>query len=189
MELLRVMRYEFKPEFVPPERRWAPPEDMQARVDAFLDGRTSTRVRRSGGQYRRRARPIPIQDQEAGEEADILLDREVPPEVPGEDEPAQPLPLEDIPPNAPVPVPEGRRKRRRVEWREPAPQPDADDTALFTPSCVSDGVRCMARTWGAGRGGQCIRAKPGRFGSMIGTSRESTKMWETQGVCLCPESW
>ena len=42
---------------------------------------------------------------------------------------------------------------------QPAPPAaDADSPDMFTPSRVTDGTRCLARTWNQGRGGQCASA-------------------------------
>ena len=68
------------------------------------------------------------------------------------------LALEDLPA---VPVPPPRRKRqclaRKAEQSTVVEQ--HEEVALFTPSSVCDGVRCMARTWGNGKGGQCSQKR------------------------------
>ena len=41
----------------------------------------------------------------------------------------------------------------------PAAAPCQDDEPFpFTPECVLDGVRCIARVWGNGAGGQCTKS-------------------------------
>ena len=79
----------------------------------------------------------------------------------------------------PLPVHPSRKRKRYASVRParvvacraapplPPPQPQAALAEAaqqvaerpFTPECVNDGSRCLARTWGGGKGGQC-KSKP-----------------------------
>ena len=57
----------------------------------------------------------------------------------------------------------GMKRQRRlaagVAGRPPVDEPPRDDTMweAFTPTCILNGSRCLARMWGGGVGAQCRR--------------------------------
>ena len=70
--------------------------------------------------------------------------------------PAAPAPV----PAAPAPVPAPALAAVVAAPADPGAAAGLEARfAQFTPVCVVDGSRCLARTWGGGQGGQC-RSKP-----------------------------
>ena len=143
---MRVLRFQYKPTFVEPACRWQPPESIKEQVEAWQGEARLPRPKRPGGRFGKRPRPLAIED---GLVEEAAVD-------PG----PQLLALEDVQPDALVLVPPPR-KRQRV-GRLPPPDNavvEEDDASLFTPQQVLNTVRCEARVWGGGLGGQCTNRK------------------------------
>ena len=60
-ELVRVLKWKHKPNFVDPDSRWAPPADLQAEFDALQAAAALPRTRRPGGRFGKRSRPLAIE--------------------------------------------------------------------------------------------------------------------------------
>ena len=135
--------------------------------------RPSARPRRNPQEVSSASRPAfePIEDALAADLEDVI-DEET---RRSRKRPPSPLPIADAGSTSGVLTGTGRvrrvRRRRDLptaymqvysrETRPSAPPPppaDVEPHNIFTPVCVTDGSRCLARTWNAGRGGQCAAA-------------------------------
>ena len=147
--ILKVLKWKYKPNFVDPNRRWAPPPELQAEVDALQAAAALPRARRPGGRFGKRPRTLAIEDGQVEE-------------VEAESGGAEHFPLlaiEDQRPDVPVLVAPPRKRQRVPRIPPPAEEAEPDDTQLFTPEQVVNTARCEARVWGGGRGGQCTNRK------------------------------
>ena len=60
-ELVRVLKWKHKPNFVDPDSRWTPPADLQAEFEAVQAAKALPRTCRPGGRFGKRPRPLAIE--------------------------------------------------------------------------------------------------------------------------------
>ena len=71
--VLKVLKWKYKPNFVDPNRRWAPPPELQAEVDALQAAAALPRARRPGGRFGKRPRTLAIEDGQVEEVESTFL--------------------------------------------------------------------------------------------------------------------